>query len=45
MADYDGDGWIEMYMPNYDKGYIEVYKLESAESEESTSIFRPSAFL
>ena len=44
-ADYDGDGWLEMYMPNYDKGYIEVYKLESSASKESASIFRPSAFL
>ena len=44
-ADLDGDGWLEMYMPNYDKGYIEVYKLGPAESDESNSIFRPAAFL
>ena len=34
-ADFDGDGWLEMYMPNYDKGYIEVFKL-SAASDQTT---------
>ena len=33
MADLDGDGWIEMYMPNYDKGYVEVFKLSGAATE------------
>lgn len=40
-ADLDGDGWLEMYMPNYDKGYIEVYKITAAATEEAT----PTAFL
>lgn len=26
FGDSDGDGWLEFYVPNYDKGYIEVYK-------------------
>ena len=29
-ADLDNDGWIEMYMPNYDDGYIQVFKLSAA---------------
>ena len=33
-ADLDGDGWLEMYMPNYDKGYVEVYKISAASSSE-----------
>jgi len=32
-ADLDGDGWLEMYMPNYDKGYVEVYKLSSTATQ------------
>lgn len=32
-ADLDGDGWLEMYMPNYDKGYIQVFKLAAAASQ------------
>jgi len=31
-ADLDGDGFLEMYMPNYDKGYIEVFKMSAAGS-------------
>lgn len=26
FGDSDGDGWLEFYVPNYDKNYIEVYK-------------------
>ena len=33
-ADLDGDGWLEMYMPNYDKGYVEVYKMSAASATE-----------
>lgn len=25
-ADLDNDGWLEFFVPNYDKGYIEVYQ-------------------
>jgi hypothetical protein len=24
-ADVDGDGWLEFFVPNYDKDYVEVY--------------------
>ena len=40
-ADLDGDGWLEMYMPNYDKGYIEVFKISAAATEQTS----PAAFL
>ena len=33
-GDLDGDGWIEMYMPNYDDGYVEVFKLNDATQGE-----------
>ena len=33
-ADLDEDGWLEMYMPNYDKGYVEVFKISAASSSE-----------
>ena len=33
-ADLDGDGWLEMYMPNYDKGYVEVYKMSAPSATE-----------
>ena len=29
-ADIDGDGWLEMYMGNYNKGYIEAFTLSAA---------------
>lgn len=32
-ADLDGDGWIEVFVPNYDSGYIEVYKTSPAASQ------------
>ena len=38
-ADLDGDGWLEMYMPNYDKGYIQVYTLSAAASTETPTTF------
>lgn len=32
-ADYDNNGWLEMYMPNYDKGYIEVFTITKASTD------------
>ena len=29
-ADLDEDGWLELYVPNYDKGHIEIFKLSAA---------------
>jgi len=30
FADLDNDGWLEVYVPNYDKGFIQVYKTGKA---------------
>ena len=27
--DIDGDGWLEMFVPNYEAGYVEVFKLSA----------------
>jgi hypothetical protein len=35
-ADLDGDDWLEMYMPNYDKGYVEVFKMTTAATQPET---------
>lgn len=35
FSDLDEDDWQEIWMPNYDKGYIELFKLsKTAASEE-----------
>jgi len=28
-ADLDGDGWLEMYMANYNKGYVEAFTMSA----------------
>jgi len=37
-ADLDNDGWLEVFVPNYDKSYIEVFKFSelTASSNEFT---------
>jgi hypothetical protein len=25
IADVNGDGYVEMFVPNYDKGYVNIY--------------------
>lgn len=30
MSDLDNDNWQEVWMPNYDKGYIELFKMSKA---------------
>ena len=30
FQDLNGDGWLEVLMPNYDKGYIEVWTMTAA---------------
>lgn len=37
FADLDDDGWLEVYMPNYNKGYIEVWKINAASSAYGAS--------
>ena len=34
FSDLDGDGWQEVWMPNYDKSYVELFTLAPAQSEE-----------
>ena len=37
MTDLDQDGWQEVWVPNYDKGTIELYKMsDSADSQVFT---------
>ena len=33
FSDLDNDGWTEVWLPNYDKGYVELFKI-SASTEE-----------
>ena len=33
-SDLDADGWLEVWMPNYDKSYIELFKLSPAKTAE-----------
>lgn len=33
-SDLDEDGWLEVWMPNYDKGYIELWKMSALEEQE-----------
>ena len=35
-ADINEDGWLEMYMANYNKGYVEAFTMSSASSAEPT---------
>lgn len=42
FADVDGDGWLEFFVPNYDKNYIEVYQFYDASSNDEVV---PTAFL
>lgn len=30
FSDLDEDGWLEVWMPNYDNGYVELFKTSSA---------------
>ena len=31
FSDYDNDSWTEVWVPNYDKGTIDLFKLSAAE--------------
>lgn len=31
-SDLDGDDWLEVWMPNYDKSYIEMFKMTKAQA-------------
>ena len=31
FTDYDNDSWTEVWVPNYDKGTIDLFKLSTAE--------------
>lgn len=33
FSDLDNDGWTEVWMPNYDKGYVELYKISASTGE------------
>ena len=33
FTDLDEDGWTEIWMPNYSKSYIELFKLSPAQAE------------
>jgi len=33
-ADVDGDGWLEMYMANYNKGYVEAFSMSAASTAD-----------
>ena len=33
FGDLDGDGWLEVYVPNYDQSYIEVFKTSKASAQ------------
>lgn len=33
-SDLDQDGWLEVWMPNYDKSYIELFKMSPAKAAE-----------
>ncbi len=33
FGDLDGDGLVEFVVPNYDKGYVELYSFTNTESE------------
>jgi len=47
FSDADGDGWVEMWMANYDQSYIEVFKIHPAAEESSLSDMAelPTTFL
>ena len=32
FSDLDGDDWTEVWMPNYDKGYVELWKMSAAQT-------------
>lgn len=34
FADLDGDGYQELWVPNYDKSYVEVFKFSALTSEQ-----------
>jgi hypothetical protein len=34
FSDLDNDGWTEIWMPNYDKSYIELWKLSAKSTAE-----------
>lgn len=36
FSDLDQDGWTEVWMPNYDKSYIELFKLSNKAAAPST---------
>lgn len=38
FADLDEDNWLEVYMPNYDKGYIQVWKISAAKSSDKSQL-------
>ena len=38
-ADVDGDGWLEMYLANYNKGYVEAFSLSKGKTGIDTIDF------
>ena len=34
FSDLDEDGWTEVWMPNYDKSYVELWRVSAAETTE-----------
>jgi len=34
FSDLDEDGWTEVWMPNYNKSYIELFKISPAQAAE-----------
>ena len=39
FSDIDNDGWVEFFIPNYDKNYIEVYQFYDGASGFLTAIW------
>jgi len=39
FSDLDEDGWQEVWVPNYDKSTIELYKISAASSTEQPELF------
>lgn len=35
FSDLDQDGWLEVWMPNYDSSYIELFTMKAASNESA----------
>ena len=44
FSDLDEDGWQEIWLANYDSGYVEVFKLSEAASTEEAEVSSKSIF-